>query len=438
MSVLGYYLAMAEHPEIPLPKNHKTRIIVIAVVIALLAMAFGLLIYSKVSKSVNYSGQTGHDKKIGIKETDSEAIKAGKKLSGGHCEGEGVNAKLSKPAMRDEDFTMLIPYGLMVGDHVTPIDHQYLSPVDYNSPVNAYEVYAMADGHITSIGTRKNTNQPATEYRMVFTQTCTFQYYYDLVTGLEPKLKAAFEESSKGNSYSGGEFNYEVKAGQLIGYIGGRTLDFAVWDTTKPLKGFVAPEHYDAESWKLYTADPLDYYTDELKAFMLKKYIRTAEPISGKIDYDQDGKLIGNWFKEGTDYGGQIGATQHGPGGHVGHLAITPEHIDPTIFIVSIGDFNGQPKQFAVKGNAPWPGDVTVAAGIVKYELVQLNYVKPGGGHWDRKGFVQGAKAQGGSIVQGVALVQMLEDRKIKFEAFPGKTAAQVSGFTSAAKIYTR
>ena len=29
-------------------------------------------------------------------------------------------------------------------------------------------------------------------------------------------------------------------------------------------------------------------------------YVRTAEPISGKIDYDLDGKLIGNWFVAGS------------------------------------------------------------------------------------------------------------------------------------------
>ena len=41
-------------------------------------------------------------------------------------------------------------------------------------------------------------------------------------------------------------------------------------------------------------------------------------------------------------------------------------------------------------------------------------------------------------VVQGTVLAQVLPDRKLKFEAFPGKIAAEVKGFTSAAKIYER
>ena len=40
--------------------------------------------------------------------------------------------------------------------------------------------------------------------------------------------------------------------------------------------------------------------------------------------------------------------------------------------------------------------------------------------------------------VAGVALVQMLEDRLLKVEAFLGKRALEVEGFTSAAKLYER
>ena len=59
------------------------------------------------------------------------------------------------------------------------------------------------------------------------------------------------------------------------------------------------PEHYAGEIWKIHTADPLNYYTTELKG---KRFQNTFEqqPISGKIDYDIDGKLVGNWFQEGT------------------------------------------------------------------------------------------------------------------------------------------
>jgi hypothetical protein len=40
--------------------------------------------------------------------------------------------------------------------------------------------------------------------------------------------------------------------------------------------------------------------------------------------------------------------------------------------------------------------------------------------------------------VQGVVLAQVLPGRKLKFEAFPGKSGAEVKGFTSVARTYER
>ena len=59
------------------------------------------------------------------------------------------------------------------------------------------------------------------------------------------------------------------------------------------------------------------------------------------------------------------------------------------------------------------------------YEFL-YDYLTDEGKPWDRKGFAKIAKVVGNDKqVSGVVLVQMLEDRRIKFEAFPGKTAAQ-------------
>ena len=63
-----------------------------------------------------------------------------------------------------------------------------------------------------------------------------------------------------------------MKEGQLIGKIGKQTLDFAVWDTEKPLSGFVIPEHYEREPWKIYTANPFDYFTDEIKKIFRRQF----------------------------------------------------------------------------------------------------------------------------------------------------------------------
>ncbi|MBI4139317.1 hypothetical protein HY479_04195 [Candidatus Uhrbacteria bacterium] len=356
-------------------------------------------------------------------------------LSDGKCTGSGVPYKLSVSPMKPEDFSMIIPYGLMIGGHVTPIDHQYFAPKDYNSPRDAYDVRAMADSRIVSIQPRTDTR--GTEYRMVFTVSCTFLYYYDLVTSLAPDIKAAYDAADDGSGRYTRGVDIPVKAGQVIGRIGGQTLDFAVWDTTKKLTGFIVPEHYREESWKINTVDPLDYYTDELKALALSKYIRSVPPISGKIDYDVDGKLIGNWFLEGTD--GYRGLKTTDPGNYwKTHLAFAPDHLDPTRFVVSMGeDWNGRAEQYLDADNSPDPITVTPATGLVTFDLLKWTYHTSDGELWDRQNIVTDLRAEGFLPVLGCALVQMVETRKIKFEARRGPCTSEIS-FSPAAKNYTR
>lgn len=375
------------------------------------------------------------DKTPGL-QTESEAVKAGKSLSGGKCSGTGPGTLAHLP-MDFEDFAMIIPYGSVVGDHVTPIDHQYFSPTVFNSPLDTYPVYAMAEARLTHIEGH-TTNKEHPRYRMIFEMTCTFLYYYDLVTSLSPDLQAEYEKKKQGGSEGYASVDIEIKAGQQIGKIGGQTLDFAVWDTTKPLPGFITPKNYEAESWKIYTADPLDYVTDELKEKLLAKYVRTAEPISGKIDYDIDGRLIGNWFLQGAK--GYAGRPEDGrEKAYLSHLSIAPNHYDPTAHIVSIGNYQGVPAQFSVPRDSENPADVSVASGLVKYELRHWTYIKADGSDWDRMSLTKGPTLNNAnSPSDGCVLFQLVETRKIKFEVFKGKSCAQVAGFTSAAVNYTR
>jgi hypothetical protein len=368
----------------------------------------------------------------------SAAIQEGKILSNNQCEGDGVPYKLSESPMKADEFAIIIPYGLMVGGHVTPIDHQYFSPKDYASEPNAYEVRAMADS--TLVGITARPKPFGQEYRLVFTISCTFFYYYDLLTSLSPEIQEIYDEAVS-NPEAKKSINIPVEAGQLIGRIGGQTLDFAVWDTTKPLSGFIEAEHYSAERWKLFTVDPLDYYTDELKSFLLTRYSRTVPPISGKIDYDQDGRLIGNWFLQGTN--GYEGDRQAANGAYWStHLAFAPNIYVPDHFVVSIGDFEtekvGEGSQFVSPLNAPQPQDVTVETGLVKYDLSFWNYLDEKGATWNQNSLVKSISLQPFGPNKGCALVQMTKAREIKFEAFKDQACANVAGFTSSAKIYTR
>lgn len=403
------------------------KIITILVVIVILGAGVFVFTTNKHNeKTFQLSVTTNESGEYVNTDSTDPALAAGKQLSNNHCTGD-EKPLLTNAPMRQEDYTLIIPYGLMVGGHVTPIDHQYFNPADYNSGPDAYPVYAMADALLVDISSR--ASQFGTdEYRLVFSLSCKLFYYYDLVTKLAPDILAEF------NAH-GHQVEIPITAGQQIGTIGGQTLDFAVWDMDKTLDGFIVPEHYNGESWKIHTVDPLNYYTDELKNTLLAKYIRTQEPRSGKIDYDTDGTLQGSWFREDA-----LGYTDYqGPENYwLTHASFSPDHIDPTGFVISLGDFNGEAKQFAAIGNSPLPKDVTSDTGVVKYSLTQLNYKTPGGSYWDRSSLVTPITFEAGHDPQGCTLVQLTNMRALKLESFPNQSCNSVSGFTDNAKLYER
>jgi hypothetical protein len=330
--------------------------------------------------------------------------------------------------VRVEDIGSIVPMGLMVGAHVTPSDHIYLFPKDMKAGPYAYDVFAPADGFITMIQHRTSmegsteTQRSYDDYRVVIEHSGTFWSYYDLITQLAPDLG---EQVRSGIGERGGfRGRVPVTAGQVIGKIGGRSLDMGVVNYESRLN-FVVPQHYVREPWKIHTVDPFDYFDEVLRGRLLALNVRKVPPLGGKIDYDQDGKLVGNWFLEGTN--GYAGAGD--PRGYwMGHLAIVYHHVDPTKIVISIGDYEGKPRQFWVKGNAPDPAKVGAADGPVKYELI-----------WGRLGSSGQAQVRhDAGEVLGVVLAQVLPDGQLKFEVFPNKTAAHVEGFTSAVRIYER
>ena len=358
-------------------------------------------------------------------EKDSAAIKAGKQLTNNNCKGDGPGV-LTRLPMDEPDYSMILPYGLMTGGHVTPIDHQYFSPTVFNSPRDTYPVYAMADSKIVDIQPR--TNDKGTEYRFVFTMSCTFLYYYDLVTSLTPELQTALKLK---------KFDIDVKEGDLVGRIGGQTLDFAVWDTTKPLRNFVNPKSYEGEAWKIYTADPLDYYSVDIKAKALAKYVRTMAPLSGRIDYDIDGKLIGNWFLKGS--GGYAGPGDGRSGYWAGHLSIAPEYLDNSATIVSFGSWNGgEAKQWMAKDLVD-PATIGIASGLTKYELYGFQETKTDGSRWDSMSLYNDPKAKvNANEFGGCVLFQLTDSRTLKAEQFANKKCTAVSSFSGQEETYER
>lgn len=345
------------------------------------------------------------------------------------CKGQGI-VNLTSPPRRLGDIELIEPIGLMIGGHVTPIDHGYYYPPNWRSdpdPTNHRDVLAPADGVIASIGI---VGFGAGDYRLEIYHTCTFYTIYIHVKELSPRI------SQLAGTISGNKnVKIPVTAGEIIGKA--NAFDFSVHNSEVILPGFVVPEHYGGESWKIHTVDMFDYFVEPIKSQLLSKNIRNATPFGGKIDYDIDGRLIGNWFKENTNwYAGTGGNTPYWKT----HFALAYDALDPTHIIISLGDFNGEAKQFGVKGNIPDPATISKESGMVKYELVTYEYkIGNTGQFWDRKSYATSLKAvNDDNRIYGIVLLQLIEDRKLKLEVFPGKTVAEVAGFTNAATIYER
>lgn len=330
--------------------------------------------------------------------------------------------------MRIEDIGTIAPMGLMVAAHVTPADHIYLFPRDMKAGPYACDVFAPADGFITLVQHRTSmegsteTKRAYDDYRLVIEHTGTFWTYYDLITQLAPEIDA--EVKPRLAERGGFRGRIAVKGGQAIGKVGGRSLDMGVVNA-ETRRAFIVPGHYDREPWKLHTVDPFDYFDEPLKTKLAALNVRKTPPLGGKIDFDLDGRLAGNWFLKGTQGYGGAGDPR---GYWMGHLAIVFHHVDPTKIVISIGDFEGRPRQFWVKGNAPDPAKVGERDGLVRYELVNAALGSSG----------QRFEGIDTDAVHGVALFQVMPGRQLRVEIFPGLTGAQAGDFTASAKIYER
>jgi hypothetical protein len=333
--------------------------------------------------------------------------------------------RLTHLPMNLADMESITPLGLLAAGHVTPIDHIYFNPVDFNSAPGAYPVYVVADGLLTEISTRANHTGTGVEYRVVLQHTGTFYSYYDLIDELDPAIANQIPAGALDN----GKVHHAsiaVSGGQLLGRIGGKTLDFANVNLDSVLGGYINPISYLREPWKIFTVDTFDSYDEPLRSQLLGKNKRVTAPRGGKIDQDISGALVGNWFRQGTN--GYAGL-ENDPSGKpywAGHLAIVPYALDPAYIVVSVGDFDGEALQFGVRGNAPDPATVTSGYGVLKWELTQPPNGPPP------------LPDMSNAIGYGTALFEVLPGDQLKAEFFPGLTPDKVSGFTAAAQLYVR
>ena len=397
---------------------------------------------SRQTEQTSTETATGRERRHSAADEKDRSMQS--EYSRGECDPNGPVILVHSP-VDVSTISMVEPMGGVSYDHITPIDHMYF----FHNPDSLWEIYAMADGHIVYLAWNSST-----QYRMVVEHSCSLYTIYIHIQELPEDLELAMGLSSADRSKDLRIYpRVAVNAGDLLGYdvVNGRgSLDISVVDTRVVLDGFVNLETYKGEFWKKHCVDPFDYWKGSFKDEILKKtLIVNDDPPGGKIDRDIVGRLVGNWFLEGSGgySGARIASDPHGSGGH---LYFGYSNMVPNTKLISMGAFERK-KSFHLADNALDPADISVETGIVKYGLRALNQGDRGDGTgykvlatgelWDGKTYPEGGVLEAiyHPGVNGVVVVQVLNDQQIKVEAFQdARSLEAVSGFTENAKIYVR
>lgn len=395
--------------------NQRGFSVILLIFIVLLVFTAGFFAFQTMKKNTS----------IELKNISGKSNPFNQRYSRGRCQGEGTRI-FTYPPVKIEEIGRIEPYGIMVDAHVIPTSHGYISPIVFNSARDAYPVFAIADGFIVNVSHRgqfvgdNNKDKVTDEYQMYFEHSCTFYSYFDLLTSLAAEIE---KEVGTLTGFEQRQVRIPIKAGQLVGRIGGQTVDFAVWNFEKKPAYFANPKSYVGDEDRFFLEDMFFYFEEPLRTQLLAKNRRKVEPRSGRVDYDKEGKLVGNWFREGSNgFTGPKGE-QGKPGGRYwdGHLSLSYDYIDPSKIIFSIGNFNGKSAQFNIVGNGPDPATIGVEQGLMKYELLStVSQNAPDG------------------LFKGTVLLQLLQPSKLKLETFPNIHLDHISGFTSKAQIYER
>lgn len=272
--------------------------------------------------------------------------------------------------------------------HTYPTDHMYI--VTTTSVADAHNVYAAAAGTVVS------AYQPGgTDYKIIIEVDRSFYYYYDHL-----HLAGGIAVGST------------VSAGQVVGTNSGlaAAVDFGVYNfNLTPLTGILNSCLLESEA---YVDSPIKYFTVGLQTTLYGHItVSGGATQDGRIDYDQSGKLVGNWVLDGhlaldsTDY----------------QLAFVYNVSNHGLRISVGGSLAGGGAVYAVQGGATDFASITQASGQVDYRL----YVSSNG------------DTSVSGVQYGVLSVQMLSSSQIKVEIFSGNLGSSGT-FDGSALIYNR
>ena len=319
--------------------------------------------------------------------------------------------------MRLEDISMVEPLGNLNPEagHTFPSDHGGLGFANTNRYPPPYIVRAPADGIIVEIQWRVQDWPPESgftgkynDYKVVIAHTSTFMSAIDHISELDESIL-----ERAGNLTIGfNRVKIPVEEGEIIGKAGGRPkaqmgLDWIVYD--RNVTHFIHPEKYERSAYAVHF---LPYCDEELKAKLMAKLKRKAEPRGGQFDYDQPGRLVGNWFHINISKSDPLGDWDK-------HLSFVYYMYDPKSIRIAVGGtLPMKVATYSVVGNAPDPAEVTPETGKVVYWLD----TPPEYGVEKHPKYTM--------------IVEMLDEETIRVEVFKGWI--EDPEFTDEAQIYTR
>jgi hypothetical protein len=212
----------------------------------------------------------------------------------------------------------------------------------------------------------------------------------------------------------------QVKAGQVIGRASAQSwLDLGAYDSRIRLKGFIHAARYPSPT--LQTVSPLSLFEEPLQSQLKAKVAREGTNKDGRIDFDQRGRLVGNWFHQTLS----PEESQRGqPNVWAKQLAFVYDVRQPNAVRISIGGTVATAGIYAVPTSAPDPASVGVETGLVKYPLLVPQENTPGfPAPFDAAGFL---------------LVQLIGENQLKVAYFSINAVGTADGFASKASIYER
>jgi hypothetical protein len=367
----------------------------------------------------------------------------------------------TSPVLPLDQLAPAIPYGMMVGGHVTPIDHAYLGVKALSKPASQLTtsdyvpVTAPAAGTITEVS---NLGAP-NSYRVVINHGCNLYSVYMVMNKVTGVLASVAAEAAKSGYL---KTNIKVNAGDEFGRQAETMLDFNVFDGTQWLSGFQNIASYlTLDTWKPYTADYLPFFAPSIRTAMEAQLQRTSAPRVGKIDYDIAGTASGNWYLAGPNgYAGRLNSDYENTTAMLGsgtvpgkndyswsHLAVAPHQVDTKAWVFSSGwwsDPKGDADQAAliVGSGQVAPDKLTSASGMVVYKLAQLSYTPPAGVTPNPPGSMAPWPI-GYTVItgmsRGVVALQVNADGSLSVELNTNLTdPASFTAFTSAKRIYNR